>query len=128
MFDIRSLMRGLGLLLGMALLVGAILLAEARHIGRICLAVDLQVTDSGSGQQLVDSQALLQQLTACDTFPLVGRPMRAITTRHIGKPVQEDNFVSNCTAYKSWAGTLKVTIRPVRPIARLLHHHRESQY
>ncbi|XWN35149.1 MAG: hypothetical protein ROO73_06210 [Roseivirga sp.] len=128
MFKIRHLMQGLGLLSGGVLLAAAIVLAETKQVGRTCQAIDLQVAGGGTAQQLINPQELLQQLTAYGTFPLVGRPLRAIATRSVEKTIQADNFVRESIVYKNWKGTLKIAIRPRRPIARILYPHRASQY
>jgi len=128
MFQIRQLIQGLGLLLGGALLIATIVLAETKHVGRTCQAVDIQVIGDATTQQLLDPEALLQQLTAYGTLPLVGRPLRAIATRSVEKTIQTDNFVREGVAHKDWKGTLKITVRPRRPVARILDPHRTSQY
>ena len=122
----RQLIQGLGLLLSSTLLVGAIVLAEARYVGRTCQGIDIMV--SNGAQRLIQKEALLKSLTANTSESIIGAPLPSLSTRRIENTVKSHNFVREGIAYKDWKGTLKIALIPRRPIARILYPHQQSRY
>ncbi len=127
MFKIRQVIKGIGLLLSCALLVAAIVFAEARQVGRTCQAIDIAIIGNAA-QQFVEKEELLKQLTANNCIPIVGKPLQALVTRQIENTIKCNNFVRRAIAYKSWKGSLKIAVTPRRAIARMLYAHQPSQY
>ena len=123
----RQFIQGFVLLLSSTLLVGAIMFAETRQVGKTCQGIELVIVGDAPSQ-LVDKQALLRCLTAHTSRSIIGAPLQGQATRSIENTIKTHNFVREGVVYKTWQGMLKINIFPRRPIARILYPYQQSQY
>ncbi len=127
MLKFHQFIQGLVLLLSSTLLVGAIMFAETRQVGKTCQGIEL-VIFGDAPSQLVEKKDLLRCLTAHTSRPIIDAPLQGQATRSIENTIKTNNFVREGVVYKNWQGVLKITIFPRRPIARILYPHQQSQY
>ncbi|MEL6413096.1 MAG: cell division protein FtsQ [Bacteroidota bacterium] len=109
------------------MLFATIVLAEVKQAYKTCQAIDIQIHSNGA-QQFIDTKLLYQQLTTSHQPPVLGQPLRTLTTKPIENTIKSDNFVHKSIVYKSWQGVLNIAIWPRKPIARILYTHQPSQY
>lgn len=126
MLRFRQIIQSFWLLLSSMLLVGAIVFAEARHVGRICQGIEIEMGEDA--QHLIDKETLMALLTTKTSKPILAAPLRSLDIRDIENTVKTHNFVREGIAYKNWRGALKIAILPRRPIARILYPNQQSEY
>lgn len=126
MLKFHQILQGLWLLLSGMLLVGTIVFAEAKHAGRTCQGIRIEI-DKGA-KNLIQKEALLSLLTANTSKPILAAPLKSLDIRGIENTVKTHNFVREGIAYKNWRGILKIVVFSRRPIARVFYPNQKSQY
>lgn len=126
MLKFRQIIQSFWLLLSSMLLMGAIVFAEARHVGRTCQGIEIEIDESV--QRLIQKEALLTLLTTKVSKPILSAPLQRLDIQGIENTLKTHNFVRAGIAYKSWRGVLKIAILPRRPIARIIYPNQQSEY
>jgi cell division protein FtsQ len=113
--------KNLSLALGLLVLLICIVQVEKKYNQQRCKRIQVSIIPIAA-QPFIDEKAILTYLNAKAAFPLYNSPLRQINTKELEYIIKSHNFVQECSVYKSWQGSLKITILPRCILARVINN------